>query len=68
MAISCLRSRSITSAVGTRSDAGFSEMNNCPRLTELEKPPPPTDEPTPETAGSQATISAACCCSFTMAG
>ena len=47
---------------------GFSEISSWPRLIELEKPPPPTDEPTPDTAGSALAIAAAFCCSSTMAG
>ena len=40
----------------SRSASGFRLMNMRPRLTEAFQPPPPTEEPTPATAGSASTI------------
>ena len=46
-----------------RSESGLRLMNRVPRLTEALKPELPIEEPTPDTAGSDSTMSAAFCCS-----
>jgi hypothetical protein len=57
----------ITSQVDSeRSDGGFRLMKNCPRLDEALNVDWPIDDPTPDTAGSASTISAARCCSSNM--
>ena len=57
------RRRLITCCTLTsRSDKGLRLTNSEPRFTDELNPETPTEEPTPETAGSEITISAAFCC------
>ena len=61
--------RSTTASVDAppRSASGLSEMNSRPLLTRPLQAVPPTEEPMPETAGSDRMIVGARCCRSTMA-
>ena len=59
----------MTSRVGRRRSAiGFRFTVSQPELTDPPHPEPPSDEPTPATAGSSRTMAAARCCSSLIAG
>ena len=68
MRVSWLRRRSTTRWVGmpSRSASGLRLMNSRPWLTEALNTEPPTEDPTPATAGSASTMSRTRSCSSTM--